>query len=338
MIGCDRDFNIRLWNEAAAKLTEFRQADVLRRNISTIFTLQSLQKVMKHLHSERRWITKIRSFIQNKSGESFPALVYISKIERPLSSHISTIISFLDMRGEQMLKSQQSQIEQLATIAQLSGSIMHDIRNPINAVSLNADVVQTLIEKDTVDIEALTKAVERIHRQIERLKANLDQYLGYSRVSDLNLVAIDVTPKLNEFIEESRANLAGTNMQIRYKKPSKEMRVLGDWIQLRRVFQNLLQNALEANENRGYVVVSMSRRQARVYLRIRDNGPGLPEAQMDKVFDPFFTTKDHGTGLGLFICREIVKAHGGNLIAKNLSSGGAEFSFSIPILADPAID
>ncbi len=95
---------------------------------------------------------------------------------------------------------------------------------------------------------------------------------------------------------------------------------------------NIMQNALEVTNEAGEIFVSLYNRNKRVVVSIRDSGPGIPASQRKKIFEPFFTTKKSGTGLGLFISREIVKAHGGRIFHQASKSGGTIFTVSIPLI------
>ena len=110
--------------------------------------------------------------------------------------------------------------------------------------------------------------------------------------------------------------------------------VLGDRVQLQQVLLNLILNAAEAmgvvKESARDLLIGTEREQAGVRVAVRDTGPGIDPAQLDRIFDAFYTTKSSGTGMGLSICRSIIGAHGGKLWAEANEPRGAVFQFTLP--------
>src|SRR3546814_6552593 len=106
---------------------------------------------------------------------------------------------------------------------------------------------------------------------------------------------------------------------------------MGDRVQLQQVIVNLLVNSIQAIPNAGKIFVETELRpDTTVSLTIYDNGPGIPEEDIDRVFEGFFTTKDEGIGVGLAICQSIITAHGGDIAASNRPEGGACFRIWLP--------
>jgi signal transduction histidine kinase len=106
--------------------------------------------------------------------------------------------------------------------------------------------------------------------------------------------------------------------------------------QMEQVFLNVLQNAVQAINGPGRIVLATRRAGGRVEVVVSDSGPGIPPATMERIFKPFFTTKAQGTGLGLAIVRNIVHAHGGTIQVANPESGGAEFVIALPCASEVA--
>jgi signal transduction histidine kinase len=139
---------------------------------------------------------------------------------------------------------------------------------------------------------------------------------------------------INEVIGLARSvtNQNGVSVQIRLAEAL--LPVEGDRIQLQQVLLNLILNAAEAmssvEEGAREVLISTEQDQAGVLVAVRDSGPGIDPARLDRVFDAFYTTKSSGTGMGLSICRSIIHAHGGKLWAEANEPRGATFQFTLP--------
>ena len=209
---------------------------------------------------------------------------------------------------------------------------MHDVRNPINSLALNVDVLtqllsgRSLLSKEIIDIN------EKIIRQISNLSQNLNRYVGYSRLTELKLEAIDLRELLNKLILDFHHQLAGRQIVLKYRRSMKKLLIDGDSTQLIRVFRNLVDNAIDAIEDKGTIDVNVRQRDDNINISIVDNGPGIKSENLQNVFKPYFTTKDKGTGLGLFIVREIVRAHHGKVYCASSDDHGTRFTVSIPII------
>ena len=124
-------------------------------------------------------------------------------------------------------------------------------------------------------------------------------------------------------------------MQVQVDLPADLPPVRANRVLLEQVLVNLLQNAAQAidesNAARRDIHILAQQQQRAIEVRVLDSGPGISPELLEKVFTPFFSTRADGLGLGLNICRTIIEAHGGHLLACNLESGGAEFSFGLPL-------
>lgn len=116
--------------------------------------------------------------------------------------------------------------------------------------------------------------------------------------------------------------------------------IKGDPVELQQVFVNLVNNATDAMRDQPdtrRITLAIAAEEVAVRVRVTDTGPGIPDEHIEKLFEPFFTTKATGIGMGLQICRSAVEAMGGQLTVTNLASGGACFSFDLPLaLKEPA--
>ncbi len=146
------------------------------------------------------------------------------------------------------------------------------------------------------------------------------------RVTDLDLVA--VARDTVSFLRGKQP----VNVELEERYPSGPVPVSGDRSQLVQVVTNILNNAYEALEHGGRIVIEVRRLRDRAEVEIIDSGPGIPEEALPHIFEPFFTTKEEGkgTGLGLAICHGILQAHHGTIRARNVPGAGACFVISLP--------
>jgi signal transduction histidine kinase len=221
------------------------------------------------------------------------------------------------------------QTERLAIIGRFARSIVHDLKNPLNIISLTAEV--SGMEKATP--ETRTKAVFTIRKQVERVSEMISEILDFTQGSraDVILATLDYASFIQQILEEvrSEAELRATVIEA---EGVPAVRLPLDPKRLRRVFFNLIHNATDAMPDGGKVFLRFRVTKDEVITEIEDTGPGIAPEIADKLFEMFATFgKAHGTGLGLSICRKIVEDHHGRIWANPEAKRGAIFSFALPL-------
>ncbi|OGB98662.1 hypothetical protein A2V82_07560 [candidate division KSB1 bacterium RBG_16_48_16] len=331
-VDCDSQLQVVHWNRMAARLTGFNPPDILRKEISDIFYGKSREIFQKKIRSNREWISNLQLNIIQKSREYFPASVSISKIKKPSPGNISYVISFQDISDQVKFSSQIQTIDKLTAISRLTSAMMHDIRNPLNTIGLSADILKDLLEKEIGAVPPSIEALaDKIQGQIHQLTQNLNHYLMYTHLTELSMEAVNLSQNLDTFIQDVRYEAAIKKISIEYQRSRRDYRILADWLQLKRVFMNLVRNGMDVLPEGGKMKVRIFRRRNRVLVAFTDYGPGIDASRLQKIFDPFFTTKESGEGLGLFIAREIIKAHRGRITCTSKLGLGTTFSTSFPV-------
>jgi signal transduction histidine kinase len=216
------------------------------------------------------------------------------------------------------------------SLEELSASIAHEIRNPITAAkSLVAQMGEDPASPENVEYARV--ALEELDR-VERSIAHL---LRFARDEEIALGDARMSDVVDSALETFRDRFARSGVAVKCENDS-EGAMRADAKKLRRVVINLLQNALDALEEAAThapcIEVASGENLARteVWLRVRDNGPGIPADRVDRIFTPFHTSKENGTGLGLAISKKIVEAHGGTLEARTAAAKGTEMVIVLP--------
>ena len=334
LVGCDSELNIKIWNTIAENLTGYQQSDIIGKSILNIFTIPSQSEIRSQLSHESHRRIRMKLNIQTKEGGIFNADVLINKLTSEMKQKVQYIINIVDLRKEVQLKAQFEKIEQLGAIARLSDAIMHDVRNPINSLALNIDVLtQTLTGRSSLSKE-ISDIIEKINRQISNLAHSLNRYVGYSRITELKLETIDIGKTLDELLLDTRHRLIGKQISLKYHQPKSQLMIKGDWHQLIRVFINLIDNAIDAIRDKGNIEVIVRKKNRNITISIVDSGSGIKSDDFSNVFKPYYTTKEKGTGLGLFIVREIVRAHRGKVYCTSSDEKGTRFTISIPAIVN----
>ena len=216
----------------------------------------------------------------------------------------------------------------------LSASIAHEIRNPITAAK---SLVQQMGE-DPASHENLEYA-EVALSELDRVERSISHLLRYARDEEprLELLALEPTAVAAAEGMRDRAQNAGVDLRVDFDR---ECLIRGDFEKLRRVFENLISNALDAlaahpvEQPRIEILGGENLAGSEVWIRVIDNGPGIPAEDRERIWSPFHTTKETGTGLGLALSRKTVEAHGGRMELEPGSKVGSEFVISFPKILD----
>jgi signal transduction histidine kinase len=242
-------------------------------------------------------------------------------IEKEVDKHVHDGIS----RERRTLEGQHAR-----SLEHLSASIAHEIRNPITAAK---SLVQQMEEEPTApeNVEYARVALEELHR-VERSVSHL---LRFARDEEMRREEVKMSDIVDSALESFRDRFERADIQLE-RRLDCEGPLLGDPEQLRRVVINLVGNAVDALDDSDSVDkridVEMGENLAgsEIWLRIKDNGPGVDQELVSKMFSPFYTSKVNGTGLGLAICKKLVDAHGGSIEITSDRGEGAEFLLTFP--------
>jgi two-component system sensor histidine kinase PilS (NtrC family) len=237
-------------------------------------------------------------------------------------------ISLLSRQAEQMT---------LSSLGRLSASIAHEIRNPLAAISYSA---QLLAESGDI-AEADQRLVEIVRAQCTRVNTIVENILQLSRRERSKPEQIDLSAWAVAFVDEYRSTQPQENDEVRAVVPPRPVQALVDPGQLQQVVWNLVQNArrygrLPGEPARVAVVARRLAENGPPVIEVVDRGPGIPKKVAAQIFDPFYTTSEHGTGLGLYIARQMCEANQGALDYVPVAGGGSCFRITLAAAAGGA--
>jgi signal transduction histidine kinase len=217
-----------------------------------------------------------------------------------------------------------------AKLKELSASVAHEIRNPLNSIKLLIALLGEQLQEQQGS--AHPKTLDTLHYEIGKLNRFLTEFLTYSR--SVTLVRDEVAPSdlAQAAVDMARAEAEERGIEIIVTVGTALPNLLVDRDRLEQSLLNILLNAVHACSAGGRVELRVERsgEGQGVEFIVEDTGPGIPGEVMDRLFEPFFTTKDTGTGLGLSNAEKIVKSHGGVILVENMASGGARFILRLP--------
>jgi signal transduction histidine kinase len=216
--------------------------------------------------------------------------------------------------------------EKLAALGHLSAGMAHEIRNPLNSISLFAQVLSSGLG----DEPEMKSYSEKIINEVERIDAILVKLLSTSKRSHFQLRTIHIdrviTTSLQPFLEQMNVQDVALQTELGEKTPS----ILADADELGQIFSNLFANALFEMKAGGTLSVTLESDDKEALVTVSDTGGGIPEEHLNNIFDPFFTTKERGTGFGLSVVLRIVKTYAGRINVES-NSQGTSFQIWLPL-------
>ena len=210
----------------------------------------------------------------------------------------------------------------------------HEIRNPIQSILGLAEVMLSNKNLDAGHIEDLVRIIIKNAKKIKILTDNiLEAARIESHLLTLNMEEFDLVELVKDLLKDLKNQIRDKKMSLILKCNEESILLVADKLRLSQVFLNIINNAINVAQQ-GEIIVFLERQDDNtVLVRITDNGPGIPSNLKDKIFNKFVTGSKSGTGLGLYICKNIIEKHGGKIWADNNKNKGANFNFTIPMTA-----
>jgi two-component system, OmpR family, phosphate regulon sensor histidine kinase PhoR len=277
-------------------------------------------------------------------GVSVPVLVSGRTLEDEAGSVEACLLTLADISELAQSRAELLRAnEQLRALDELKSHFLsmvaHDLRTPISAVSLAADYILEGLSGDMNGTQRELLTV--IQRNVGRLSRMVTSLLDVTRIEAGDLVLerrpAELVRLVQDQIEEIGALVRDSRRSLLFEPPAEALQMRVDADRMAQVVTNLLSNALRFAESRVLVRLSWDAAEAR--LEVEDDGPGIPEDELPRLFGRFVRIQAHGkksgTGLGLFIVRRLVEAHGGSVRAENRQEGGARFVVKLPREAQP---
>jgi C4-dicarboxylate-specific signal transduction histidine kinase len=241
-------------------------------------------------------------------------------------------------RAEETLRQAAAELahaNRVATMGQLSASIAHEVNQPIAAARVNAETALRWLTRRPPDLEKTRQSIDRIINDNKRAADIVSRIRNFSQKAPAQKGVVEINEAILEIMGLTSVATSEHSVLVKMRLSDGLPHVLGDRVQLQQVILNLIMNAVEAmseiSEGSRELLISTSEAEpGSVLVAVSDFGPGLPQANLDRLFEAFYTTKASGLGMGSSICRSIVQAHGGPAV------GNAERTSRRRLLHDAA--
>ena len=292
---------------------------------------------------EKRITAPITTLIKGAKRYAEGDLEFRIKIEK--YEEIGVLAREFNSMAASLLENQKKlrSVERLAAMSKFATLVSHEIRNPLNSMTINMQILKREMENPHGDAEKKRKYFDIIVSEINRMDNLIKNFLMISRPPHFDFLPNDIHEILDQVILMHRANAEQQHVKIvkEYVEPMIPASIDRD--QMKQVFHNIIINALQAMPGGGRLIIRTSktkmrsrRRQKHKWMCIEfiDTGMGIPRDKLNEIFEVYYTMKKSGTGLGLSIARQIVEGHAGNIQVKSEAGKGTDMIINLPILED----
>ena len=254
-----------------------------------------------------------------------------------LASDVAALVQRLENMDAELVEQRRRliQSEKLSAVGEIAAKLAHEVLNPLTGMKAAARVLARSAQTGSVEVAAIRETAESLDREIGRVNDLVRRLVDFSRPLAPRLDSISVSQIFNHAIEASQQELEAHRVTLRRHEEDGLPQIHVDPLLMTQALTNLLCNAAQAMSDGGAVEMGARKVSAHgrehVVIDVRDEGPGISAAVMEKLFHPFVTTKTKGHGLGLAVCENIINEHGGRITAQNRGDRpGAVFEVWIP--------
>lgn len=300
--------------EVAVELMKAGASDYILKPFSNVKLVERIESVLR--------VRAIEMRNRELVNEQKKLLDEIERWNRELEQRVAQKTTELEQAHHEILLT-----EKLASLGHLSAGMAHEIRNPLNSISLFAQVLTSGLKNDP----ELKTYSEKIVTEVERIDAILIKLLSTSKRANFQLRTIHLNEVIEASLQPFLVQIAAQNVALEKTLEDNVPSILADKDELGQVFSNLFANALFEMQQGGALSVTLECDDKEALVTVRDTGPGIPEEHMNKIFDPFFTTKERGTGFGLSVVLRIVKTYAGRIHVDSEPGQGTTFQIWLPL-------
>ncbi|MCP3727763.1 ATP-binding protein [Paraburkholderia sp. CNPSo 3272] len=327
---------ITYWNKGAERIYSWSDEEALgkiaRSLLRTRFPLP-LADIQASLLATDYWEGEVIS--TRKDGSQVALSTRWALLRNDRGQPIAMLETSTDITENRAKEEALQRVSRLTTMAEFGASFAHELAQPLSAAATNASACMQWLDRDTPNVEKALAGLRRVMCETERLSELFQRVRMLAKGTAPQMTPLEIGQVVDDVIALLQRDLLNHRIALTRKLSPDLPVVLGDRIQLAQVITNLLMNGIQAMDSiedrpRELSIESQCSDEAGVIVAVQDSGDGIDPGVIARIFEPFYTTKPEGMGIGLAICRSIVRAHGGQLRAMNRAGHGARFEISLP--------
>ncbi len=313
IIGLDENYLINSWNKASEKLFCYQKEEILLCDFSCI--LQENFDLLKESLNNYGFIQDFETICVTKDKKEKICNINGALIKNTENKIIGSSLIIRDITEKKKLAERMLYFERMSALGELSASLAHEIKNPLNSMVINLEVLKGYTNKIEPDLKTKTeKYLKIMGEEIERLDKVIRGFLDFA--------------KLTELIDHEASK---KDIKIIKKYYQENSFVFGDETQLKQAMLNLFLNSIQAMHNGGILEIMLNQDGGNfIKIDVKDTGCGIAPDNQWKIFDLYFSTKEKGSGLGLAIVKKIIKTHNGYINFKSKLNEGTTFTITLP--------
>ncbi|MBW2147432.1 MAG: PAS domain S-box protein [Deltaproteobacteria bacterium] len=334
ILSMDTNNIIRSWNKGAERIYGYKREEIIGKPIAVVFPPDRLHEldIMARIVQEKGHIKNMETERLRKDGKR----VAVSITRTPVYDDSNLLIGYTavvsDITERKKMERQLIRTEKMASVGTFAAGLAHEIRNPLNSMSIQLVLLERRLAKVSDDFLKKNLGTIRIIREgIDRLVNLTNDFLHFSHFFHLNITLENIHALLSASISLMEGTFQRKAIRIERGFAPDLPLVEIDREKFQQVFLNLIQNSVEAMSIGGTLTVNTSHENESVVIRIMDTGCGIPDEQMSHIFEIFYSTKENGTGLGLAIVHQILELHGGEVQIESDVGKGTTCTVILPL-------
>ncbi len=325
----DRDDRLVMAGRAAESILGRGRWEIMGRTLTELFPPSTaLGAALRNAIELRQPLRDVALALE--SGPGTRVLASAEVLESfPDRQRIGTLITLRDAETRRQIRSQLDVSARLAAISRLTGGVAHEIKNPLQAITVHMEVLKSKLgdHYEEVGVE-----IETIAREILRLDRVVKTFLDFTRPVDLKMRDLGMVTLVQDVAGLVGPSAGRQNVHIEVDSDSEEIFVHGDPDLLQQAILNVVANGVEAMKNGGLLRIQLAREGDECCVSISDEGAGIPPEIREQIFHLYFTTKGKGSGIGLAVTFRVVQLHNGTIDFTSESGRGATFRLRIPAI------
>ena len=327
VVAADRSGRVTVFNKGAERVLGIPAESVIGKTCSAV--IEDAASCIERTLQSGNPIEYEEAEIHTKGGKAVVVGMSTSIIKDAVGNSDTVVAVLRDLTHQRKVEEQLRRQEKLSAMGELASSVAHEIRNPLNSISMTVQRFSKDFEPKEYQ-EEYRSLVKMMNEEVNRVSKIIQQFLQFARPPKLNpsIVRIEdfVQDVLSVVKSEAQAQSITLKSEIGFRGS-----ILIDREQMKQVLLNVIQNAFHAIRDHGEVRITAKRANDHLQLSVSDTGSGIPPELLPKVFNLYFTTKQDGTGMGLSMANQIVTEHGGRIDVESEIGKGTTFTIVLPL-------
>jgi len=335
LLTVDADGTIIFLNRTAREILQVEETEPEGRNYETVFSgrLEPFGEFVRTILGKSSPLSARNELqLETADGKILP-LGLTPTLLRDAHTTRGMVLIFQDLTQAKVTEDKIRRQDRLAAIGELGAGIAHELRNPLASISGSAEVLQSSLSVGAEDRRLLNLIV----KESIRINDIVEQFLSYARIQQEDRHRIDLRELVGEVVTLAKNHPSYREGQQISVELDRCPPIMADAAQMKQVFLNLILNGLEATKGSGSISIRMpiegeelSVGDGLSEIWVQDEGPGVPEDEIDSIFEPFYTNKQGGTGLGLAVVYRIMESNEGRILYAPTSDGTSTFRIYLP--------